>query len=123
MLHGLRILIVDDDPTVRGLYALVLQDAGAAVVSSGCASEAVRLTDLERPDVIVTDLQMPERDGIWLLDEMRTRLPSVPVIAVSGHLAEVPSLLDVERLGFADVLRKPIGLSELTKTVARAVGR
>lgn len=122
MLDGLRILVVDDDPVVRGLYVSVLQDAGAAVVSSGLATEAVDLIDLQAPDAVVTDLQMPERDGVWLLDELRTRLPGVPVIAVSGHLHD-RGLVELRQLGFFDVLAKPIGLSLLTKTVARAAGR
>ena len=122
MLDGLRILVVDDDPIVRGLYVSVLQDAGAAVVSSGLAAEAVELIDLQAPDAVVTDLQMPEHDGIWLLKELTARLPGVPVIAVSGHLHDA-GLVDLQRLGFFDVLAKPIGLSLLSKTVARAAGR
>ena len=123
MLNGLRILLVDDDPTVRALYTLVLQEAGATVVSSGRAAEAVELVDLEIPDAVVTDLDMPERDGMWLLGEISARLPGVPVIAVSGHVDDFDSRVNVKRRGFADVLAKPIGLSELTKAVARSVGR
>jgi DNA-binding NtrC family response regulator len=122
MLQGTRVLIVDDDPVVRGLYAFVLQDARATVISSGLATEALGLIDLQEPDAVVTDLQMPGRDGIWLLGEIRHRLPGVPVIAVSGHL-DMSSLVDLHQLGFSAVLRKPIGLSELTNAVARAVGR
>ena len=122
MLSGLRILVVDDDPIVRALYACVLQEAGAAIVSSGLASEALQLIDGQAPDAVVTDLMMPERDGIWLLKELAARLPDVPVIAVSGRLHD-DGLVDLRRLGFFDVLAKPIGLSVLTETVARAAGR
>ena len=115
-------MVVDDDPIVRALYVWVLQEAGAGVLSSGLASEALELIDLQAPDAVVTDLKMPERDGIWLLKELRARLPGVPVIAVSGRLHEA-GLFDVQRLGFFDVLAKPIGLSVLTNTVARAAGR
>jgi CheY-like chemotaxis protein len=121
MLNKLRLLVVDDDPVVRGLYVFVLQDAGATVVSSGLAREAVQLIDLQAPDAIITDLQMPERDGIWLLEQVRARLPNVPVIAVSGH-RELAGRVNPQRLGFAEVLPKPVGLSELIKAVARAVG-
>jgi len=122
MLNGLRVLLVDDDPVVRALYVCVLQDAGAAVVSSGLATEALQLIDLQAPDAVVTDLKMPEHDGVWLLQQLRTRLPRVPVIAVSGRLHDA-GLDDLQRLGFFDVLAKPIGLSVLTETVARAAGR
>ena len=122
MLSGLRILLVDDDPVVRALYVCVLQDAGAAVVSSGLAAEALQLIDFDAPDAVVTDLKMPEHDGIWLLQQLKARLPDVPVIAVSGRLDDT-GLLDLRRLGFFDVLAKPIGLSILTETVARAARR
>jgi DNA-binding NtrC family response regulator len=121
-LRSLRILVVDDDPAVRGLYVVVLQQAGATVTSSGLASEAVKLIDLQAPDAVVTDLQMPTHDGTWLLREIKARLPGVPVIAVSGQI-DVVGLVDLRRLGFADVLAKPLGLSELTEAVARILGR
>lgn len=121
-LRGVMTLVVDDDPGVRGLYVVVLRQAGATVTSSGVASEAVKLIDLCAPDVVITDLQMPTHDGIWLLREIKARLPGVPVIVVSGHI-DSARLVHLRRLGFADVLAKPLPLSELTKTVARVVGR
>ena len=121
-LRGVTILVVDDDPGVRGLYVAVLRETGATVTSSGVASEAVKLIDLQSPDVVITDLRMPAHDGIWLLGELKARLPGVPVIVVSGHIEETwPSHL--RRLGFADVLTKPLPLSELAHAVARAIGR
>ena len=117
-LDGLNVLVVDDDPTVRGLYATVLRQAGAVVTSSGVATEALALVDLRTPNVVVTDLRMPGHDGIWLLRELKLRLPSVPVIAVSGRVgpADRDELLG---LGFAEVLAKPLPLSDLATTVAR----
>ena len=121
-LHGLNVLVVEDDPTVRGLYATVLRQAGATVTSSGLATEAVALIDLQTPNVVVTDLRMPGHDGIWLLRELKSRLPSVPVIAVSGYVepADRDELLG---LGFAEVLAKPLPLSDLATTVARVAPR
>jgi len=121
-LGGLNVLVVDDDPTVRGLYATVLRQAGAAVTSSGVATEALALIDLQTPHVVVTDLRMPGHDGIWLLHQLKSRLPSVPVIAVSGHVgpADRDELL---RLGFTEVLAKPLPLSDLAATVARVAPR
>lgn len=87
----------------------------------GLATEAVELMRLRSPDVVVTDLQMPTHDGIWLFRETKIRLPNVPVIAVSEHIDE-SRVDDLRRRGFAEVLRKPVLLSELTNAVARAVG-
>ena len=120
-LRGVHIIVVDDDSSVRALYAIVLREAGATVVASGTASEAIQLAELLQPgDVVVTDVCMPERDGVWLLQELITRMPAVSVIAITGdaNAPEDDHLLD---LGFAEVLRKPIILSRLTSTVAHVV--
>jgi DNA-binding NtrC family response regulator len=121
-LAGVTILVVDDDPGVRGLYVTVLRQAGASVMSSGVASEAVGLIELQPADVVITDLRMPGHDGIWLLGELKARSPGLPVILISGHLEESrrDKLLE---LGFANVLTKPLPLSDLANAVARVVGR
>ena len=121
-LAGVTILVVDDDPGVRGLYVTVLRQAGASVMSSGVASEAVGLIELQPADVVITDLRMPGHDGIWLLGELKARSPGLPVILISGHVEESrrDKLLE---LGFANVLPKPLPLSDLANAVARVVGR
>ena len=116
------VLVVDDDPGVRGLFVAVLRQAGARVMSSGVASEAVELIDLQAPDVVITDLHMPVHDGIWLLQEFKSRMPGTPVILVSGHLDE-SGRGNLLRLGFADILMKPLPLSDLAGAVARAMDR
>ena len=121
-LRDLMVMVVDDDPGVRGLYVAVLQQAGAQVMSSGIASEAVELSDLQAPDVVITDLHMPTHDGIWLLREFKARMPATPVILISGYLDE-PGRVKLLRFGFADILMKPLPLSDLASAVARAVGR
>jgi CheY-like chemotaxis protein len=121
-LAGVTILVVDDDPGVRGLYVTVLRQAGASVMSSGVAREAVGLIELQPADVVITDLRMPGHDGIWLLGELKARSPGLPVILISGHVEESrrDKLLE---LGFANVLTKPLPLSDLASAVARVVGR
>ena len=121
-LLGINILIVDDDPRVRGLYAIVLREAGATVTASGTASEAVELSALQQPDVVVTDLVMPGHDGVWLFEQLSARISATPVIVVTGD-ADAPNDDYLVRLGFAAVLRKPVILSRLTDTVGRLVQR
>jgi two-component system C4-dicarboxylate transport response regulator DctD len=121
-LAGVTILVVDDDPGVRGLYVTVLRQAGASVMSSGVASEAVGLIELQPPDVVITDLRMPGHDGIWLLRELKARNPGLPVILISGHVEESRRGKLLE-LGFANVLTKPLPLSDLANAVARVVDR
>jgi DNA-binding NtrC family response regulator len=121
-LQGLNILVVDDDPRVRGLYVMALQEAGATVTASGAATEAVQFADLYPPDVVVTDLRMPEHDGVWLLQELKRRMRAVPVIVVTGGL-DALGREDLLSLGFAETLRKPLALPHLVTIIARAAGR
>jgi CheY-like chemotaxis protein len=121
-LQGLNILVVDDDPRVRGLYAMALREAGATVTVSGAATEAVQFVDLHPPDVVVTDLHMPGHDGVWLLQELKRRMRTLPVIVVTGGL-EAVGRDDLLSLGFAETLRKPLVVSHLAATVAHVVGR
>ena len=121
-LKGLNILVVDDDPRVRGLYAMVLREAGATVTLSGAATEAVQLADLHPPDVVVTDLRMPRHDGVWLLQEAKRRMPGTPVIVVTGAL-DAPGDNRLLNLGFAESLHKPLVLSQLAEAVARVLRR
>jgi CheY-like chemotaxis protein len=121
-LQGLNILVVDDDPRVRGLYGIVLREAGAVVTASGTAKEAVQLAELHPPDVVVTDVRMPGHDGIWLLHQLKSRMPTIPVIVVTGA-PDAPSLDELQRLGFAEILRKPVVLSRLAATVAHVARR
>jgi DNA-binding NtrC family response regulator len=116
-LRGLNVLVVDDDSRVRALYALVLREAGAAVTECGLATQALQLAELDRPDVVVTDLRMPEHDGIWLLQQLKSRIPAIPVIVVTGA-SDAPSPDHLQSLGFATMLRKPLVLSHLTAAVA-----
>ena len=121
-LQGLNVLVVDDDPRVRGLYVMVLREGGATVIASGAATEAVQLADLHLPDVVVTDLRMPRHDGVWLLQELKRRMPTIPVIVVTGAL-DAPGRDDLLSLGFAESLRKPLLLSDLAETVAHVARR
>lgn len=117
-----NILLVDDDPHVRGLYAIVLREAGAIVTASRTAREAVQLADWHPPDVVVTDLRMPEHDGIWLVQELKARMPAIPVILVTGD-PDAPGRDELLALGFAEILHKPLVLSQLAATVARVIQR
>src|SRR6185437_3951424 len=85
-LRGARVLVVDDDPFARALLARILVDRGAVVRACASASEA--LSDLAswRPDVLVSDIGMPERDGYWLIDRVRALPPerggATPALAI-----------------------------------------
>lgn len=101
---------------------MVLRQAGATVMSSGVPTEAIGLIEPQPPDVVITDFRMPGHDGIWLLRELKARRPDLPVILISGHVEE-SRRDDLLELGFANVLMKPLPLTDLASAVARVVVR
>jgi len=82
-----RVLVVDDDPAVLEISALVLKDGGFEVRKASDGFEA--LVELRRsaPDVIISDLRLPNMSGFELLSVVRRRFPHIPVIAISGEYA------------------------------------
>ena len=84
----LRILVVDDHLATATMLEEYLSTLGATVFTAGTAQQAFSLVDAQRPDVVLTDLQMPREDGLWLLHEIRA-LPQplgvIPVYAITGH--------------------------------------
>jgi CheY-like chemotaxis protein len=125
-LVGVTILVVDDDPLALEVLGELLADAGARVVAASSVSEGIAFVQQHRPDVIVSDIRMPERDGYQLMKVVRTLSPAqggcTPAIALSGfgrREDRVRSLL----LGYQVHLTKPIQARHLIATVARLVGR
>jgi len=119
-LSGIHVLVVEDHDDSRDLWERVLRYAGALVTTARSARQALDLCASVRPDVVVTDLSMPDEDGVWLAQVLRARDERMPIIAVSGY-----SLIFGARLGaapFAQVLQKPIDPWRLVETVASVVG-
>jgi CheY-like chemotaxis protein len=103
-LAGVRVLLVEDHDDLREVYGHVLASAGAQVTSAASGDEASNA--LRSADVIVTDVAMPGRDGISLLEEVRGQSRDVPVIAVTGYVKEqLPRLANAP---FDLVLLKPV---------------
>jgi len=107
-LIGIHVLVVDDDSDARDLLRTVLQYCGALVTVVATATEALDALALVVPDVLVTDIAMPGRDGYWLIEQVRV-LPS-----------------DRERaqgVGFQALVRKPLDPWDLCRHVAALAGR
>jgi two-component system cell cycle sensor histidine kinase/response regulator CckA len=114
------VLIIDDEPMVRGVLARQMSKAGMRSVPVSGAEEALALLRSGTVDdlrLILLDLSMPDMSGDAALPLLREAAPHVPVIALSGH---VPESLDLP--GAAAVLQKPIGQRELVAAVAQALG-
>lgn len=116
-----RVLVVDDEPDIRGLVKEILEDEGYSVTVAASAAQAREARRGERPDVVLLDIWMPDLDGISLLREWNERggLPC-PVIMMSGH-GNVETAVEATRLGAYDFVEKPISLAKLLLTVERAL--
>lgn len=119
LLAGIHVLVVEDNADARELYRTVLQYAGALVTVAPGAELALRMCEQIVPDVLVTDIAMPGRDGFWLVSELRRRVadghPPIPAVAVTGQGASMAGRYDAA--GFAEVLRKPVDPWELCRVI------
>lgn len=106
-----RVLIVDDDAPTRHLVRKYLTSRGATVFEAENAYFALgRLTEAE-VDLVITDINMPGRSGLWLIDEVRTRSPEMPIMITTGEDASHQAFTKV--LPGVRVLRKPYNLQDL----------
>jgi CheY-like chemotaxis protein len=101
-----RILIVDDDVQVRSFLAALLEAEGYTVLQASDGREVQALCDQDDIDLVITDLVMPEQEGLETIHVIRHRWPKLPIIAVSGAFGG--AYLDLaKKLGAAAVIRKP----------------
>lgn len=107
----LRILVVDDDESVRGSIAYHLDRLGHQVIEASSAAWALELFDRHRPQMILSDIVMPEHDGYWLATAVRAREAELgswtPIIYLSS-LSEATSVADGIAAGGDDYLTKPV---------------
>jgi len=113
-----RVLLVDDEPGVLYMLREVLEERGHDVVAVGSAREA--LLHVEHATVVVSDLAMPEMDGMDLMREVRVLRPDVPFILVTAHGNERVAV-SAMRAGAHDYLTKPVDIEELRLVVDRAL--
>jgi EAL domain-containing protein (putative c-di-GMP-specific phosphodiesterase class I) len=115
-----RILIVDDDPDLREIYAGLLQHAGYSVASADGGRAAVEALDREHFDVILTDISMPDMDGLQVLRTVRQRDLDVPVVLMTGN-PQVETAAEALAQGALRYLMKPVKEEALCQTVSEAV--
>jgi len=121
-----RILVVDDDALVRATIRLTLERAKHAVIEAGdgrSALAAVAAAGAEPVDLVVTDVIMPELDGIGLVTELRKSYPSLRIVAVSGggRTGNLDYLRMAKALGAHAILPKPFTPEQLVAAVDAAL--
>ncbi len=114
-----RILVVDDDTMVRVTIRASLLRAGHEVLEAGDGHEAMGVLEKSEVDLVVSDIIMPEVDGIGLLLKLRKQYPGLPVMVISGggRAQNVDFLRMAQTLGATQVLAKPFSPDQLQKAV------
>lgn len=115
-----RVLVIDDDAHMRRSLRRLLETAGHVVAEAGNGDQGLALFASEPIDLVVTDILMPDKEGIETIRELRQRA-AVPILAISGASAgfgELDVLGFAQRLGADDALAKPFRARELLDKVA-----
>lgn len=117
----MRILLVDDDVGVLQSLAVVLENRGFEVSTADNGQKALRAFVAHPPDIVLTDIIMPEKEGIETIIEMRKLRPDARIVAMSsGGRVNTPDLLRMAKMLGADfVLAKPFGWDELNQAIGR----
>jgi CheY-like chemotaxis protein len=120
-----RVLVVDDEPDARELIAYLLETCGMKVQVAGSAAEALALLASDLPDVVVSDIGMPDEDGYSLIRSIRT-LPreeqnSIPAIALTAYARNEDRTRALVE-GFNVYMSKPVEPSTLVAAVAELAG-
>ena len=117
------ILVVDDEPGIRELLCLMLEAAGHTVASAEDGMEAPKVLASTPVDVVITDLLMPERDGLEFIGEIRKKFPAVKIIAMSGggHIARDSYLRIAKNFGAHVLLEKPFSQAGVLDAVETAL--
>ena len=117
----MKVLVIDDDDLVRYTLSKILQRNGYHVATASDGKRAMAVFRDERPDVVITDIIMPEQEGIETILKIRCERPEVKIIAISGGARShnLDYLGMAEAFGADDVIAKPFEAEELLSRLAR----
>jgi DNA-binding response OmpR family regulator len=125
MMTQRRIMIIDDDQSIRRTLGIALTKAGYSVLEAQDGAEATRLWREQGADLIITDLHMPNKNGLEVIMELRAFSPTTPIIVMSdgGKTKQLGLLGDAKLLGAVRTVAKPFRLDEILKAVDQELSR
>jgi CheY-like chemotaxis protein len=115
------IIVVEDEEIVLTAVKDTLESAGYSVAVATNGKQAIGLIDKLAPDLVITDINMPEVEGIELIRSLSRRTPRIPVIAMSGDAVGAKFFQAARLLGAVDTLAKPFAASELRQKIQAAL--
>jgi two-component system chemotaxis response regulator CheY len=119
---GHKLLVVEDNASVREMFAIALSEAGFSVITAEDGYAGLDRARRERPDLILTDLEMPNLDGIQMIQRLRQEpeLQRIPVLVLSA--VHRGMLTQAIAAGACEVMQKPVQLMSLIKIVKQILG-
>ena len=111
-----KILIVDDDVDALELMAELFESKGYHPLTASNGIEALNCVRDEDPDMVITDIRMPDMDGMQLLEELSKRHPQIPVVMVTAH-GTIEAAVEAIKMGAKDYILKPLRLDEILAKV------
>ena len=114
-----NILIIEDDELTRELYSEILKNDGHTILEANDGSEGLKLVETNKIDLIITDLLMPNVDGMEVIITIRKTQPDLPIIAISGGGMGTPELylFAASNFGASMTLKKPLSHTDLSSAV------
>ncbi len=117
-LRGLKVLLVDDEKNALSALTSLLAEEGLDVHGVTSGEQALASVQTRRPGVVVLDVEMPGMSGLAMLDRLRERIPELPAVIMSGHLATHAGISEARASGAA-FIGKPVDVDELLRTLGR----
>ena len=117
---AVKILVVDDEVTIRDSLKMVLEEEGYATSTAANGAEAFKMAQQDFYDIVITDLKMPEMDGMTLLQKCRHTCPQTSLIIITAH-GSLDSAIEALRLGAYDYFLKPFDFDDVLLKIKRLV--
>lgn len=115
------VLLVDDEPQIRQMLREVIEEQQYRVIEAANGRAAFRLSQVEKIDLLITDLMMPDQEGIETIRQFREIYPDLKIVAISG--GEPVYLRAAGKLGADAMLRKPLDLDVFSNLLNEMLGR
>jgi len=119
-----KVVVIDDNAEIRHVIELKLRTQGYKVITAANGKEGLNLIKSKQPDVVITDIIMPEKEGIEVITEVRRDFPDVKIIAMSGGGLIGPHeyLSWTKMMGVQHTFTKPFAINEILEAVNELVG-